>query len=141
MKRREFITLFGGVSVSPLVARAQQPARKQLIGFIAHDYESMYDAFFEGLRELGYAEGQNIIIERRYAGGQPKLFQEFAREMVQLKADVIVTVTTPAVLAVESVTTTIPIVIPQAIDPVGAGLVASLAHPGGTLRRADEVIG
>src|SRR5262249_46329181 len=114
--------------------------RKQLIGFIAHDYESMYDAFFEGLRELGYSEGQNIIIERRYAGGQP-MFQEFAREMVQLKADVIVTVTTPAVLAVESVTTTIPIVIPQAIDPVGAGLVASLAHSGGTLRRADEVIG
>src|SRR5262249_46753834 len=127
MKRREFITLFGGVSVWPPVARAQQPARKQLIGFIAHDYESMYDAFFEGLRELGYSEGQNIIIERRYAGGQP-MFQEFAREMVQLKADVIVTVTTPAVLAVESVTTTIPIVIPQAIDPVGAGLVASLAH-------------
>jgi len=140
MKRRKFMTLFGGVSVWPLVARAQQPARKQLIGFIAHDYESMYDAFFEGLRELGYSEGQNIIIERRYAGGQP-MFQEFAREMVQLKADVIVTVTTPAVLAVESVTTTIPIVIPQAIDPVGAGLVASLAHPGGTLRRADEVIG
>src|ERR1035437_220136 len=109
MRRREIIIVIAGSAAEwPLVARAQQPGKKWLIGFIAHGPESMYDAFFEGLRELGYAEGQNIIIERRYAGGQPKRFQEFAREMVQLNADVIVTVTTPAVLAIKSVTTTIP---------------------------------
>ena len=102
----------------------------------------MYDSFFDGLRELGYVEGQNITIERRYAEGQAERFREFAKEMVKLKADAIVTVTTPAVLAIQSVTTTIPIVIPNAIDAVGTGLVASLDHPagnvtGGTLLQAE----
>ena len=137
MKRRNFITLLGcalGTSVvSPLGARAQQHGKKYLIGFIAHEYETMYDAFFEGLRELAYIEGQNITIERRYAQGHPERFKEFAREMVKLNADVIVTITTPAVLAIKSVTTTMPIVIPNAIDAVGAGLVASLDHPGGNI--------
>src|SRR5262249_38638225 len=86
-----------------------------------------------GLGELGYVEGQNIIIERRYAEGRAERFSEFAREMVQLKADLIIVTTTPAALAAKNATTTIPIVIPHAIDPVGAGLVASLAHPGGNL--------
>jgi len=65
MKRREFITLLGSTTAWPLAARAQQHGKKSLIGFIAHEYETTYDAFFEGLRELGYAEGQNITIERR----------------------------------------------------------------------------
>ena len=134
MKRREFIALLGGAAVGwPLAARAQQRSKKFLIGFIAHEYEAMYDAFFEGLRELGYIEGQSITIERRYAEGQPERFKEFAKEMVELKVDVIVTVTTPAVLAIKSVTTSIPVVIPNAIDAVGAGLVASLDHPGGNV--------
>jgi len=137
MRRREFITVLGGALgnsvVWPLGARAQQHGNKHLIGFIAHEYESMYDAFFEGLRDLGYIEGQNITIERRYAQGHPERFKEFASEMVELNADVIVTITTPAVLAIKSVTTTIPIVIPNAIDAVGAGLVASLDHPGGNV--------
>jgi putative tryptophan/tyrosine transport system substrate-binding protein len=134
MRRRDFITLLGGAAaILPLAVRAQEPGKKWLIGFIAHKYERMYDALFEGLRERGYVEGQNIIVERRYAEGRAERFQEFAREMVQLKADVIITITTPAVLAIKSVTTTIPIIIPQAIDPVGAGLVASLAHPGGNV--------
>ena len=134
MKRREFIALLGGAAVGwPLAARAQQRSKKFLIGFIAHEYEAMYDAFFDGLRELGYIEGQSITIERRYAEGQPERFKEFAKEMVELKADVIVTVTTPAVLAIKSVTTTIPVVIPNAIDAVGAGLVASLDRPGGNV--------
>jgi len=137
MKRREFITVLGGALgnsvVWPLGARAQQHGNKHLIGFIAHEYESMYDAFFEGLRDLGYIEGQNITIERRYAQGHPERFKEFASEMVELNADVIVTITTPAVLAIKSVTTIIPIVIPNAIDAVGAGLVASLDHPGGNV--------
>ena len=137
MKRREFITVLGGALgnsvVWPLGARAQQHGNKHLIGFIAHEYETMYDAFFEGLRDLGYIEGRNITIERRYAQGHPERFKEFASEMVKLNADVIVTITTPAVLAIKSVTTIIPIVIPNAIDAVGAGLVASLDHPGGNV--------
>jgi putative tryptophan/tyrosine transport system substrate-binding protein len=86
----------------PLVACAQQHGKKFLIGFIAYEYETMYDAFFEGLRQLGYVEGQNITIERRYAEGHPERFKEFARQMVELNADVVVTTTTPAVLAIKS---------------------------------------
>jgi putative ABC transport system substrate-binding protein len=143
MRRRDFIKVIAGSAASwPLITRAQQAEKRWLIGFIAHEYEKMYDSFFDGLRELGYVEGQNITIERRYAEGQAERFQEFAKEMVNLKADAIVTVTTPAVLAIKSVTTTIPIVIPNAIDAVGAGLVASLDHPagnvtGGTLLQAE----
>jgi len=133
MKRRGFITLVGGVAAWPFAARAQQLSKKHVIGFIAHEYETMYDAFFQGLRELGYIEGQNVTIDRRYAQGHAERFKDFAREMVNLDANVIVTITTPAVLAIKSVTTTIPIVIPNAIDAVGAGLVASLDHPGGNV--------
>jgi ABC-type uncharacterized transport system substrate-binding protein len=133
MRRRQFILTMGVAMVYLRGVRAQSRGRRWLIGFIAHEYEKMYDPFFEGLRDLGYVEGKNTTIERRYAGGQPERFRDFARELVELNADVIVTVTTPAVLAVRSVTTTIPIVIPNAIDPVGTGLVASLAHPGGNV--------
>jgi putative ABC transport system substrate-binding protein len=137
MRRRHFIALLGGAFGNavlwPLGARAQQQGKKYLIGFIAHQYETMYAAFFEGLRDLGYMEGQNITIGRRYAEGRPERFKQFASELVALKADVIVTITTPAVLAIKSVTATVPIVIPNAIDAVGAGLVASLDHPGGNV--------
>jgi putative ABC transport system substrate-binding protein len=88
---------------------------------------------FQGLRELGYTEGQNLVVERRYAEGRVERFKEFAAEMVQLKVDVIIVVTTPAALAARNATTTIPIVHPAAIDPVGTGLIASLAHPGGNV--------
>jgi putative ABC transport system substrate-binding protein len=103
------------------------------IGYITHVHNPAYDALFERLRELGYVEGQNIIIERRYAQGNAERFQEFAAEMVRLKADMIITNTTPAALAAKNATTTIPIVIPTAIDPVGTGLITSLAHPGGNI--------
>ena len=82
---------------------------------------------------FGYVEGQNIIVERRYAQGKAEKFQEFAAEMVRLKVDLIITNTTPAALAAKNLTTTIPIVIPTAIDPVGTGLIASLARPGGNI--------
>jgi len=88
---------------------------------------------FDGLRELGYVEGRNLIVERRYAEGRADRFPEFAAEMVRLKVDVIIVVTTPAALAAKKATTTIPIVHPAAIDPVGTGLIASLAHPGGNV--------
>jgi len=88
---------------------------------------------FDGLRELGYVEGRNLIVERRYAEGHADRFPEFAAEMVRLKVDVIIVVTTPAALAAKKATTTIPIVHPAAIDPVGTGLIASLARPGGNV--------
>jgi len=133
MRRRDFITLTGGGVAWPLVARAQPSGKIWRIGFIAHTYETFYDPLFQGLRELGYTEGHNLIVERRYAEGHVERFQEFAAELVRLKVDVIIVVTTPAALAARNATTTIPIVHPAAIDPVGTGLIASLAHPGGNI--------
>jgi putative ABC transport system substrate-binding protein len=132
MGRREFVALLGGAAaVWPLAARAQHAGKMWRIGFITQAESNIYEVLFEHLRELGYVEGQNIIIERRYAEGRAERFQKFAAEMVRLKADLIITITTPAALAAKNATTTIPIVIPTAIDPVGTGLIASLAHPGG----------
>jgi putative ABC transport system substrate-binding protein len=132
MNRRQFITLLGGAATSwPLGALAQGKIWR--MGFIAHGHERFYDALFEGLREFGYTEGQNLIVERRYAQGHAERFPEFAAEMVRLNVDVVVVVTTPAALAVKKATATIPIVHPNAIDPLNTGLVASLAHPGGNL--------
>ena len=134
MKRREFIVLIGGATAAwPLDARAQQSGKIWRIGFIAHRYEKFYDPLFQGLRELGYVEGQNLVVERRYADGRSERFQGFAEEMVRLKVDIIIVVTTPAALAARNATTTIPIVHPAAIDPVGTGLIASLSRPGGNI--------
>jgi putative ABC transport system substrate-binding protein len=133
MRRRDFIALIGAGAAFPLVARAQSSGKTWRIGFIAHRYEKFYDPLFQGLRELGYVEGQNLVVERRYAEGHVERFAEFADEMVRLKVDVIIVVTTPAAFAARKATTTIPIVHPAAIDPVGTGLIASLAHPGGNV--------
>lgn len=133
MRRRAFITLLGGAAIWPFEARAQNPGKIWRMGFIAHGHEAFYDALFEGLRDYGYVEGKNLIVERRLAGGNAALFKDFAEEMVRLKVDVIVVVTTPAALAAKKATTTIPIVHPNAIDPLNSGLIASLAHPGGNL--------
>ncbi len=134
MRRRDFIKSIGGAAAAwPLAARALQSAKIWRMGFIAHGHESFYDALFEGLRDYGYVEGQNLIVERRFARGDAALFRDFAAEMVRLNVDVIVVVTTPAALAVKNATTTIPIVHPNAIDPLNTGLIASLAHPGGNL--------
>jgi putative tryptophan/tyrosine transport system substrate-binding protein len=133
MKRRAFLTAFAGTAAWPLVAHAQQSGKIWRIGFIAHRYEKFYDHLFQGLRELGYTEGQNLIVERRYAEGHAERFQDFAAEMVRLKVDAVIVVTTPAAFAVRNATTTIPIIHLAAIDPVGTGLIASLAHPGGNI--------
>ena len=134
MNRRRFIALVGtGVAVWSLSAQAQQPGKVWRIGFIAHRDERFYEPLFGRLRELGYEEGRNLIVERRYAQGHADRFQEFADEMVRLNVDVIIVVTTPAAQAAKRATTTIPIVHPAVIDPVGTGLVASLARPGGNL--------
>jgi putative ABC transport system substrate-binding protein len=133
MKRRTFIMLLGGAAALPLDALAQQRDRIWRIGFIAHGHEVFYDALFEGLRAFGYDEGRNLTVERRYAHGAIERFNEFALEMVRLNVDLIVVVTTPAALAVMKATRTIPIVHPNAIDPLNTGLVRSLSHPGGNL--------
>ena len=133
MRRRDFIGLLGGAAAWPVGALAQQAVKGWRMGFIAHGHEPFYDALFEGLRENGYDEGRNLIVERRYARGQAERFKEFAAEMVRLKVDIIIVVTTPAALAVMNATKTIPIVHPNAIDPLNTGLIASLAHPGGNL--------
>ena len=134
MRRREFITLVGSTIVAwPLIGHAQQSGKIWRMGFIAHGHETHYDALFRGLRELGYEEGQNLVVVWRYAASHPERFPDFAAEMVRLNVDVIIVVTTPAAIAVKKATTTIPIIFPNAINPVEAGLVASLAHPGGNL--------
>jgi len=133
MRRRDFIRLLGGAAAGPVDALAQQAGKVWRMGFIAHGHEPFYDALFEGLREYGYDEGRNLIVERRYARGQAERFKEFAAEMVRLNVDIIIVVTTPAALAVMNATKTIPIVHPNAIDPLNTGLIASLAHPGGNL--------
>ena len=134
MRRREFVSLLGLATTWPMAVRAQQARKIWRIGFIAHRYEGFYDALFEGLRELGYVEGENIVYERRYAEGRAERFEEFAREMVELKADVIVVVTTPAAQAAMKETANIPIVHPAIIDPLGTGLIGSLARQAGTLQ-------
>jgi len=99
------------------------------MGFIAHGDETFYAQLFSGLRQLGYEEGRNLVVERRYAEGHTERFSEFAAEMVRLNVDVIIVVTTPAALAVKKATSTIPVVFPNAINPVETGVVATLAHP------------
>ena len=134
MRRREFIKFLGVATTTwPLATRAQQAGKVWRMGFIAHGQESFYDALFEGLREYGYEEGRNLIVERRYARGHAERFKEFATEMVRLNADVVVVVTTPAALALMNASKTIPIVHPNAIDPLNTGLIASLARPGGNV--------
>ncbi len=137
MKRREFITLLGGAAAWPRAAHAQQPDRVAKIGFLGASWASPSDegqrlaAFVQRLRELGWIEGRTVAFEYRWAEGRAERFTEIARDFVQLKVDVIVTYSTPAVLAVKEVTSVIPIVFAGAGDPIGTGLVASLALPGG----------
>jgi putative tryptophan/tyrosine transport system substrate-binding protein len=137
MKRRELITLLGGAAVAwPLAVRAQQPAKVPRVGFLFYGSPGPapeVDAFRQGLRELGYVEGQNITVEYRYARGRVAQLPELAAELVRLDPDVIVTPTTPASVAAKQATSTIPIVIAGVADTVGAGLVADIVRPGGNI--------
>ena len=134
MKRREFITLLGGAAVAwPLTARAQQLPKLRTIGFLGGTSPSVVSqsvaAFVQRLHELGWMEGRNVAIEYRWAEGRSERFAEIAAEFVRLKVDVIVTVGS-AVLDAKRATSVIPIVFAVASNPVGGGLVASLARPG-----------
>jgi len=136
VNRREFITLLGSAAAWPLAARAQQPAKLPTIGFLgpntrSFDSQQRLPAFVERLRELGWIEGRTIAIEYRWAEGSIDRAAELAAEFVRLKVDVIVTSGTPQVLAAKQATSVIPIVFAAVGDPVGAGVVATLARPGG----------
>jgi putative tryptophan/tyrosine transport system substrate-binding protein len=138
LKRREFITLLGGATMTwPLAARAQQPAKPPTIGFLGSSTPSAMSqwvaAFVQRLRDLGWIEGRTITIEYRWAEGRDERFAEIAAEFVRLKVDVIVTYATSAVLAAKQATSVIPIVFAAVTDAVGAGLVISLARPGGNV--------
>jgi putative tryptophan/tyrosine transport system substrate-binding protein len=137
--RRTFITLLGGAAAAaqPFAARAQQPAKLPTIGFLGPNTSSLdsarVGAFVQRLRELGRIEGRNVAIEYRWAEGRTERLSEFAAEFVRLKVDVIVTSATPPVVAAKQATSVIPIVFAAVGDPVGTGLVTSLARPGGNV--------
>jgi putative tryptophan/tyrosine transport system substrate-binding protein len=138
MKRREFITLLGGAAVAwPLEARAQQAAKIFRIGFLgatsASSWASRVEAFRLGLRDLGYVEGKNILIEFRWAEEKYDQLPALAAELVRQRVDVLVSFGTPGTLAAKRATTAIPIVILYIGDAVAAGVVASLRQPGGNI--------
>jgi putative tryptophan/tyrosine transport system substrate-binding protein len=135
-ERRAFITLLGGAAVWPIAARAQQAAMP-VIGFLVAgtplSHGQWVAAFVQRLRELGWIEGRTIAIEYRWGEGRNERFAEIATEFVRRKVDVIVTSATAGVVAAKQATSVIPIVFAAAGDPVGTGLVASLARPGGNV--------
>jgi len=136
-KRREVIALICGAAAAwPLAARAQQPGKLPTIGFLgaAPSIEGQrVAAFVQRLRELGWIEGRTVAIEYRWAEGRNERYAENAAELVRFKVDVIVTSATPPTLAAKQATAVIPLVFGSLSDPVGTGLVASLARPGGNV--------
>jgi putative tryptophan/tyrosine transport system substrate-binding protein len=137
MIRREFITLLGGAAAWPVAARAQQAVKLPTIGFLGAATASVdgqrLAASVQRLRELGWIESRNVAIEVRWAEGRSERFDEIAAEYVRLKVDVILTHNTLPVLAAKQATSVIPIVFASAGDPVGTGMVTSLARPGGNV--------
>jgi putative ABC transport system substrate-binding protein len=137
VKRRDFITLLGGVAAWPLAARAQQVGRIWRIGVLETISPELntanFDALRQGLRNLGYIEGQNLVIEYRSADGQMERFPELANELVRTNVDVIVTRGTPAVVAAKNATATIPVVMAASGEPLTSGVISGLARPGGNV--------
>jgi putative ABC transport system substrate-binding protein len=137
-RRRLVLALLAGALAAPLASFAQQPAKIARIGFLspaspAGGWDTRLQAFRDGLRELGYVEGKNLQLEVRWGEGKLERLPTLAAELVQLKVDVIVAASSPSVVAASHATRTIPIVMPLSSDPVGDGLVASLARPGGNI--------
>src|SRR5262245_52995097 len=135
-RRRAFIMLLGGAAVAgPLVARAQQPARLYRIGMLDHASAALnaanLEGFRQGMRELGYVEGQSFVIEYRSADGRTERYPELAAELVRLGVDAIVTRGTPAVLAAKNATSTIPIISAALAEPLL--VVSSIRRPGGNV--------
>src|SRR6266436_3771131 len=135
MRRREFIGLLGAAAVRPLAAHAQQPTMPTIGALVIGNInpEQFWREFRQGLRDLGYVEGQNIRFEFRSAEGHLDRLPELAAELVRLKVDIIVTWFTPTAVAARQATHEIPIVMAETGDPIGTGLVASLPRPGGNV--------
>ena len=138
MNRRTFIgTVAGGLIVVRSTVEAQQAAKVYRIGFLtvasAESSAQLLNALTAGLRDLGYVEGRNVILERRYADGRLERLPDLAAELVQLRADVIVTGSNLHVAAAQRATATIPIVFVAASDPVAGGFITSFARPGGNI--------
>ena len=138
MRRREFITLFGSAAANwPLAAHAQQPSNKiPVVGVLWHASSAEEEDVYLGplrkaFNDLGYTEGKNIHLEHRFPAENPQHFQTMARELVDLKPDAIIAVTTLGAVDVKRLTNTIPIVFVVVADPIGSGLVEGLARPGG----------
>jgi putative ABC transport system substrate-binding protein len=137
LKRRDFMTLLGGAAVWPLTVRAERAARPAHIGFLGANtqsgIESRLERFRTGLRDLGYVEGENILIDFRWAEGDYTRLVKFAAELVRLKIDLLVTYGTPGTVAAKQATTTVPIVMIVSGDAIGTVIVANLARPGGNV--------
>jgi putative ABC transport system substrate-binding protein len=137
VRRREFITLLGGVAAWPVVARAQERVRR--VGVLMSQSDTDQDAqarlasFRNGLEQLGWVEGRNVRIEARYAGGRTEQYRSLAKELVVSKPDIIFAHATPLVAAVSRETSTIPIVFINVSDPIGSGFATSMARPGRNL--------
>src|SRR5262245_63188841 len=138
MRRRDFITLLGGTAAGwPLAARAQQGERVRRIGVLMYlaaddtEGQARLAAFVQALKQLGWSEGRNLRIETRWGAGDTRLYRQYAADLVALAPDVIVAQTTPVVSALQQASRSVPIVFTGVVDPVGSGLVATLARPGG----------
>src|SRR3984893_7942555 len=139
MRRREFISLLVGMAEWPLAARAQQPERMRRIGVLMSVEENdpegktQLSQFTQGLAESGWTDGRNLRMEVRWGGGDVNRTRTFAKELVALQPDVILTQGTPGTAALQPETRTIPIVFVVVADPVGPGFVTSLSRPGGNI--------
>src|SRR5262245_20902510 len=135
--RRKFLATLGGAAAWPLAARAQQPERVRRIGVLMayaendREYQSHLAAFREELQKLGWTEGRNVQIDYRWAALDPELMRRFARELIALQPDVILSSSSPTTASLLQETRSIPIIFANIADPVGSGLVASLSRPGG----------
>jgi ABC-type uncharacterized transport system substrate-binding protein len=138
MDRRTFIEVFaGGLVIARSIDEAQPAAKVYRIGFLsigpAESAAALFGALSKELRDLGFVEARNVVLERRYADGRLDRLPELAAELVRLPVDVIVGASNPVIAAAKRATATIPIVMVTAVDPVGAGFITSLARPGGNI--------
>jgi ABC-type uncharacterized transport system substrate-binding protein len=137
VKRREFISLLGGAAAWPFAAGAQQGERMRRVGVLVNFSEGhsagqgYVAAFRENLQDLGWVDGRNVRIDIRWGGGDPERYRRYAAELLAPAPDAILAATTPTVEALQQVSTTVPIVFVGIIDPIGSGLIASMARPGG----------
>jgi ABC-type uncharacterized transport system substrate-binding protein len=145
MSRKIRVWLLASILLTTVSAQAQPATKIPRVGYLSYGSveidKSLLAALQQGLRELGYLEGKNIVIEQRYAAGQSDKLPELVAEFVRVKADVIVVTGDPAAHAAKKATTAIPIVIVTSPDPVGTGLIASLAHPGGNVTGLSDFHG